>query len=129
MSTVQERVMINPKDTTMLLIGADAVVVVYYRVQPAAVYVSGPWWGRNVDAVTGRKLVGVTIKYGRYRGRLSRRAMIDLKMEDAISAPGNERSPCPRSPIRSRTRPPAPRTRHPVSNYPERRRLCTAARR
>lgn len=49
----------------MLLIGADAVVVVYDRVQPVAVYVSGPWWGRNVDAVTGRKLVGVTIKYGR----------------------------------------------------------------
>jgi hypothetical protein len=65
MSTVQERVAINPKDTTMLLIGADAVVVVYDRVQPVAVYVSGPWWGRNVDAVTGRKLVGVTIKYGR----------------------------------------------------------------
>ena len=63
MSTVQERVTINPKNTTMLLIGADAVVAVYDRVQPVAVYVSGPWWwGRNVDAVTGRKLVGVTIK-------------------------------------------------------------------
>ena len=47
----------------MLLIGGDAVVAVYDRVQPVAVYVSGPWWwGRNVDAVTGRKLVGVTIK-------------------------------------------------------------------
>ena len=65
MSTVQERVTINPKDTTMLLIGADAVVQAYDRVQPVAVYVSGPWRDRNVEAGTGRKLVGVTIKYGR----------------------------------------------------------------
>ena len=44
-------------------LGADAVVVVLDRVQPTAVYVSGPWWGRSANTVTGRKLVGVAIRY------------------------------------------------------------------
>jgi hypothetical protein len=44
-------------------LGADAVVVVYDRVQPTAVYVTGGWWTRNVQTVTGRKLIGVAIKY------------------------------------------------------------------
>ena len=44
-------------------LGADAVVVVYDRVQPVALYVSGPWRGRSVEGVSGRKLVGVAIKY------------------------------------------------------------------
>lgn len=44
-------------------LGADAVVVVLDRIQPTAVYVSGPWWGRSAETVTGRKLVGVAIKY------------------------------------------------------------------
>jgi hypothetical protein len=44
-------------------LGADAVVIVLDRVVPTAVYVSGPWWGRSVDTVTGRKIVGVAIKY------------------------------------------------------------------
>jgi hypothetical protein len=44
-------------------IGADAVVVVLDRVQPVAAYVTGPWWGRSVDTITGRKVVGVAIKY------------------------------------------------------------------
>ena len=44
-------------------LGADAVVVVYDRVQPTAAYVSGPLWDRSIQAVTGRKVVGVAIKY------------------------------------------------------------------
>ena len=44
-------------------LGADAVVVVYDRVQPTAAYVSGPRWDRSIQAVTGRKVVGVAIKY------------------------------------------------------------------
>jgi hypothetical protein len=43
--------------------GADAVVVVLDRVQPVGAYVSGPYWGRSVETITGRKLVGVAIKY------------------------------------------------------------------
>jgi hypothetical protein len=44
-------------------LGADAVVVVFDRIQPIAAYVSGPWWGRSINTITGRKLVGVAIKY------------------------------------------------------------------
>jgi hypothetical protein len=44
-------------------LGANAVVVVVDRVQPTGAYVSGPWWGRSVDVITGRKLVGVAIRY------------------------------------------------------------------
>ena len=44
-------------------LGADAVVVVYDRLQPVTLYLSGPWRGHSVDGVSGRKLVGVAIKY------------------------------------------------------------------
>ena len=46
-------------------IGADAVVVVVDRLQPVGAFVSGPWFGRDVDAIKGRKVVGVAIKYRR----------------------------------------------------------------
>ena len=46
-------------------LGADAVVVVVDRVQPVGAFVSGPWWGRDVDVIKGRKVVGVAIKYRR----------------------------------------------------------------
>jgi hypothetical protein len=46
-------------------LGADAVVVVVDRIQPVGAFVSGPWWGRDVDVIKGRKLVGVAIKYRR----------------------------------------------------------------
>jgi hypothetical protein len=46
-------------------LGADAVVVVVDRVQPVGAFVSGPWFGRDVDVFKGRKLVGVAIKYER----------------------------------------------------------------
>jgi hypothetical protein len=44
-------------------LGADAVVIVYDRVQPVGVFVSGTWWNRSASTVTGHKLVGVAIKY------------------------------------------------------------------
>ena len=44
-------------------IGADAVVVVYDRIQPVGAYVSGSWWGGTVSTITGRVLIGVAIKY------------------------------------------------------------------
>jgi hypothetical protein len=46
-------------------LGADAVVVVLDRIQPVGAYVSGPWWGRSVDVITGRKVVGMAIRYQR----------------------------------------------------------------
>ena len=44
-------------------LGANAVVVVVDRVQPSEGYVTGTYWGRPMDAVTGRKTIGVAIKY------------------------------------------------------------------
>jgi hypothetical protein len=44
-------------------IGADAAVVVYDRIQPIGVYVTGGYWSRGVSTITGRKLVGIAIKY------------------------------------------------------------------
>jgi hypothetical protein len=43
--------------------GADAVVIVYDRDQIVGAFVSGPWWGRSVNTVTGRVIIGVAIKY------------------------------------------------------------------
>jgi hypothetical protein len=50
-------------------IGADAVVVVYDHVQPVGAFVTGPWWGRSIDTVTGRQLIGVAIKYRNTAGK------------------------------------------------------------
>jgi len=44
-------------------LGANAVVVVVDRVQPSEGYVTGTYWGRPMDTVTGRKTIGVAIKY------------------------------------------------------------------
>ncbi|HTN27387.1 MAG TPA: hypothetical protein VL180_06350 [Burkholderiales bacterium] len=44
-------------------LGANGVVVVVDRVQPSDNYVTGPYWGRPMEIVTGRKAVGVAIKY------------------------------------------------------------------
>lgn len=46
-------------------LGADAVVVVYDRVQPTAACVTGPWWGRSIETISGRKVVAVAIRYKR----------------------------------------------------------------
>jgi hypothetical protein len=43
--------------------GANAVVVVLDRLQPVGAYVSGPWWGRSVEQITGRKVIGVAVRY------------------------------------------------------------------
>jgi hypothetical protein len=45
--------------------GANAVVVVLDRVQPVAAYVTGPWWGRSIESVSGRKVIGVAIRFRR----------------------------------------------------------------
>jgi hypothetical protein len=44
-------------------LGANAVVVVVDRVQPSEGYVTGTYWGRPMESVTGRKTIGVAIKY------------------------------------------------------------------
>ena len=44
-------------------IGADAAVVVYDRVQPMGVFISGGYWNRTASTVTGHRLVGLAIKY------------------------------------------------------------------
>ena len=44
-------------------LGANGVVVVADRVQPSDSYVTGPYWGRPMEVVTGRKTIGVAIKY------------------------------------------------------------------
>ena len=44
-------------------LGANAVVVVLDRLQRAGAYVTGPWWGRTVQPITGRKVIAVAIRY------------------------------------------------------------------
>ena len=44
-------------------LGANGVVVVVDRVQPSEGYVTGTYWGRPMESVTGRKTIGVAIKY------------------------------------------------------------------
>ena len=47
----------------LLAVGGDDGVVVVDRVQPSDNYVTGPYWGRAMDSVIGRKTIGVAIKY------------------------------------------------------------------
>jgi hypothetical protein len=44
-------------------LGADAAVVVADKTQVTGAVVSGPWWGRSVEAIQGRVVVAVAIKY------------------------------------------------------------------
>jgi hypothetical protein len=44
-------------------LGANAVVVVYDRVQPVAAHVTGPYWGRSIETVSGRKVIGIAIRF------------------------------------------------------------------
>jgi hypothetical protein len=44
-------------------LGADAVVIVYDRVQPIGAWVTGGYWNRSVDVEKGQRIVGVAIKY------------------------------------------------------------------
>ena len=43
--------------------GADAAVVVYDKTQITGAFVTGPWWGRQVQTIQGRVIIAVTIKY------------------------------------------------------------------
>ena len=42
--------------------GADAVVVVYDRMQVLGTVVSGPWWAPSASPVVGRVVVGLAIR-------------------------------------------------------------------
>ncbi len=44
-------------------LGASAVVIVFDRVQPVGVVVSGPYWAPAASPVTGRRLVGIAVRY------------------------------------------------------------------
>jgi uncharacterized protein YbjQ (UPF0145 family) len=44
-------------------LGADAVVVVYDRLQPMGASVMSGYWDRSIETVTGHTIVGVAIKY------------------------------------------------------------------
>ncbi|MBM3114490.1 hypothetical protein [Jeongeupia naejangsanensis] len=44
-------------------LGADAVVIVYDRIQPVGAYVSGPYWAATVQDIEGHRLIGIAIKY------------------------------------------------------------------
>lgn len=44
-------------------LGADAAVVVCDKTQVTGAVVMGPWWGRSVEAVQGRVVIAVAIKY------------------------------------------------------------------
>jgi hypothetical protein len=43
--------------------GADAVVIKYDRTEVTGAMVTGPWYGRSVQQIMGRVVVGVAIKY------------------------------------------------------------------
>lgn len=43
--------------------GADAVVIVYDRQQVIGAIVTGPWYGRSIQDIQGRVIMGVAIKY------------------------------------------------------------------
>jgi len=44
-------------------LGANAVVIVYDQTQTVAAVVTGPWWGRSVEGIQGRVVIGVAIRY------------------------------------------------------------------
>jgi len=43
--------------------GANAVVIVYDRTEVTGAMVTGPWYGRSVQQIMGRVVVGVAIRY------------------------------------------------------------------
>src|SRR5262249_38159292 len=44
-------------------LGANAIFIVWDHVQPVGMYVSGPWWGGQMNSIPGHKVVGVAIRY------------------------------------------------------------------
>jgi hypothetical protein len=49
--------------TAAAAMGANAVVIVYDGQQVLGAYVTGPWWGRQIQTDTARVIVGVAIRY------------------------------------------------------------------
>jgi hypothetical protein len=49
--------------TAAAAVGANAVVIVADRTQILGAYVTGPWWGRQIQQETGRVIIGVAIRY------------------------------------------------------------------
>ena len=43
--------------------GADAVVVVYDRMQVVGTLVTGPWWAPAASPIVGRVVIGLAIRY------------------------------------------------------------------
>ncbi|MFZ0827708.1 MAG: hypothetical protein WAO02_09830 [Verrucomicrobiia bacterium] len=43
--------------------GADAIVIVFDRTEVTGAMLTGPWYGRSVQTIVGRVIVGVAIKY------------------------------------------------------------------
>jgi hypothetical protein len=44
-------------------LGANAVVIVYDRIQPVGANISGPWWNSSVQVITDQRMVAVAIRY------------------------------------------------------------------
>jgi len=44
-------------------LGANAAVVVYDKTQVVGAMVTGPWYGRSIENITGRVVVAVAIRY------------------------------------------------------------------
>jgi len=44
-------------------LGANAVVIVYDRIQPVVTSTAGPWWRNNVDISTDQRMIAVAIRY------------------------------------------------------------------
>jgi len=44
-------------------LGANAAVVVYDKTQVVGAMVTGPWYGRSIQDITGRVVVAVAIRY------------------------------------------------------------------
>jgi len=49
--------------TAAARMGADAIVIVYDRTEVTGAMLVGPWYGRSVQQIVGRVVVGVAIKY------------------------------------------------------------------
>jgi hypothetical protein len=49
--------------TAAAKMGADAVVIIQDSTQITGAVVTGPWYGRSVQTIQGRVVVGVAIKY------------------------------------------------------------------
>lgn len=44
-------------------LGANAVVIVYDRIQPVGANISGPWWNSSVQVITDQRMIAVAIRY------------------------------------------------------------------